>query len=168
MTDEKTNYVSDRKKWIETTTRKIMDANRLLVALKGHKGKLIDKRFFEEHFTLEGRDGDHTWKYLEIYMTDPSYSFQSYQKRIILARINGDCGEVELQSRETAHAIEETTKMRDLWCGWLAGYEKELKDAEALDEDELIKDLLKIYEKYGQPKIWDKILGSYEVRNPKE
>lgn len=165
---------------IEDAHNKIKQCDELLNALETHCGKLIDKRFFEKHFTIKGEYQDYT-KYS---LTGKHYEWDKYMHRIGIDRMswqyepdaNGvsivraysDYEYIELQNRETAHVIAQVawfkTKMKER-----IEYQTEKKAKfEAIDDGAIIADLQAIFFKYGEPDTWGKLLDSYEVKYPKK
>jgi len=124
--------------------------------------KLIDKNFFEQ-FKEQAKDGTDKWnKYVLI---NPEYSWARYSHRIYLGR---SMEQVELQSRETKHVLEEVNKAIENTEKWITENQGRIDSVESTDEEALKNDLLAVFEKHNKPKIWREVLDSYEIKYPNE
>ena len=138
----------------------------IIKALEGHKGKLIDKRFFDRpDFKMSRpgtrwdpetrRDVDCVHDYPTVYLALPRYSFQDITHRIIMS---GTDTELELKGRETAHALEAARALLERVKGWAEGLERTMGKLRAFDEAAMRADLLAVFEKHGKPTVWREVL----------
>lgn len=164
---------------IEDAHNKIKQCDELLNALEAHTGKLIDKRFFEKHFTIKGEYQDYT-KYS---LTGKHYEWDKYAHRIGLDRMhwtynaddNGvetvraysDYEYIELQNRETAHVIAQVAWFKTRMRERIEYQTEQKKKLEAIDDNAIVAELQAVFFKYGEPETWGRILDLYEVKYPK-
>lgn len=132
----------------------------LLIPLRLHKGKLIDKRFFVEHFTIKNEYRDYT-KY-NLYK--PRYDWSKHSYEIYLCHSE----RLELNSRETAHVIETIENRKKIVENWIKDYQSKIDALQKFDEKGLVRDLKVLYKKYGKPSVWSKVLDSYDVKYPED
>jgi hypothetical protein len=159
MTKDK--KIQDYRDYI-TTYEKVMTACvELLQALETHTGKMVDKRFFEKHFTVMS-DG-HTYVRYSFY--GKRYDFDTYNYSLYLG--SGNNGErLELQTRETRELVEKLQKRHGECYEMIESYTAKITELENFDEQALVNDLIAVYEKHGKPEVWGKVLESYEVKYP--
>lgn len=149
--EEEKNYIQKERATLESIAE-------LLTALHAHTGKLVDKRFFLEHFKVSNEYRDWT-KYS---ITAPRYDWSKHSNELY---ISADC-RLELMSRETAHIIEKVEAEQQRARDYIARLTNEIEKLEGFDEAELVRELLALYEKHGKPETWRKVLDSYEVKYP--
>ena len=163
---------------IEDAEQKIAQCNELLEALDQHTGKLIDKRFFEKHFTETGEYRNWT----RYNLSGKRYDWDKYTHRICLQHMNwtfdadeagcstvrkySDYEYIELDNRKTAHVIEQTKNFIGRMHDRIAYNAERIAKYETLDERQLVKDLRAVYFKHGEPDIWGAMLDLYEVKYP--
>jgi hypothetical protein len=126
--------------------------------LRTHTGKLVDKRFFLEHFKVSNEYRE--WTRYEI--RAPRYDWSKHAHELYISQ---ECT-LELDSRETAHIIAKAEETEQRLKDGIARYKKEIADLEQYDESKLIEELRALYVKYGAPETWGKVLDSYEVKYP--
>lgn len=159
MTKDK--KIQDYRDYIMTYEKIINSCIELLTALETHTGKLVDNRFFKKHFTINNEYRDWT-KYS---FAGKQYDFDTYNYRIYLG--SGSSGEyINLQTRETSELVAALRARHESAFQMIQEYTAKVAELESFDEKALVNDLVAVYEKYGKPEIWGKVLDSYEVKYP--
>lgn len=130
-------------------------------ALAKHEGKIVNKNFFIEHFSLGEKDyhGNERTKYA-IYPSSNSYDRYSHYIHV------GQHGRLELQNRETAHI---RSRIKEEWLKnktWIKEAKNRIDDLKAFDEKALRADLLALWKKHNKPALWREILEHYDVKWP--
>jgi hypothetical protein len=156
----------------------IEQCDELLAALATHTGKLVDKRFFEKHFTMQNEYCDYT-KYS---FSGKQYEWDKYNHRILLQRYvhtekvkdrdysssaYSDWEYIELDTRETAHVIERIQAKKAAMLERIEYKKDVLAQLETVDNAAIIADLLAVYKKHNAPITWLEVLDEYTVKYPK-
>jgi hypothetical protein len=154
----------------------------LAATLKQWPNKIIDRRFFEKFFPLYDEAGaiitywagknkrDIATKYK---ITPRTYSFEKPFK-IMLSRLvendpvrYGEWQSIHLNDKTTAGTLAEIEAEITARLGIIEQRKAKIIELSSFDESALVTELQALYLKYGKPDLWDKVLGLYEVRNPK-
>ena len=177
----KNERIANAKLMINGAKYSIEQCDELLNALATHTGKLIDKRFFEKHFTQPDNGFGRVWTKYSLH--GKRYEWETdYNHRITLQRYvhtekvkdrdyststYSDYETIELVTRETAHVIERVQAKKQAMNERIAHYTEQLAQLETVDNSAIVKDLLAVYAKHNAPITWLEVLDMYEVKYPK-
>lgn len=178
------NYNSVKNEKLETAKKhlagyaeKRQALTEILQAMETEKCKNIDKRFFEKHFneshevlrwdseTRKEVNKIESWPKYSI--GNPQYSFQTGYL-LNLGRITDQWETLEIASRDRLEIIETIKTELEKLEKWQKEKAEEVLNIENVDEDKLVKDLQAVFTKHNNPKIWQAVLGRYDVKYPKE
>ena len=164
----KEQKVQQYEKYVKHTEGEIANLNEILAALKTHKGKVVDKRFFEANFSekWDKEDPNCTRMYTRYSLSEKEYNFQTYWKRIIYFREDGRYASLELMHKETAYIIEEVERELEKQTKWLAKYKVKAQVAREFDEEKCVKAITDLWISFGMPDFWREFCETNSVRYP--
>lgn len=157
-TTKKDELIAQKREYATENERTRANLAELKTALKTHTGKLVDKRFFLEHFKVEDTYRDWT----RYSLRPPRYDWSKHNHELYVSK---DCT-LELENRETSHIMEHIERAEERARDYAERLKNDIAKLEGFDEDALVKELRALYHKYGAPEHWNKILDSYEVKYP--
>lgn len=161
MTNAKDAKIKDLQSYIAGYNSVILSCIELLQALETHTGKMVDKRFFEKHFTIKNEYHNYT-KYSYV---GKQYNFDTYNYSIYLGTSsNGE--KLKLQTRETSELVNALKERHQTAFAMVEKYTSEIEKLTAFDENAMVQDIIAIYHRYGKPDIWGSVLSSYDVKYP--
>ena len=174
--ETKNERIAYSKLMINGAQYQIKQCDELLTALATHTGKLVDKRFFEKHFTEPDTGFGRVWT--KYSLSGKRYEWETnYNHRITLQRYihtekvkdrdyststYSDFEFIELVTRETAHVIERIQAKKQALSERVAHYIDQLAQLETVDNAAIVKDLLAVYNKYNAPITWLELLDMYD------
>lgn len=160
MQDEvKKQKIESKQKYIKKAQTALDNLNQLKTALETWDKKLVDKRFFLQHFKMSNEYRDWT----KFSLSTPRYSFCKHSHEIY---ITSDYY-LELDNRETAHILSKINDMLARLTSNIESWQNDIKTLNSFDEKQLVKELQALYSKYNQPEIWGEVLNRFEVKYPK-
>ncbi len=149
--EEKQAYIAGCQEAIDNLTE-------LIQALENVKGVSVDRRFFEQYFTLNNGYRDYT-KYSIQPVTD---SWKQYSHTLYVSK---DCT-LELKARNKNHILEVAREALEQKKAYLKETKESIVLLESFNEQALIDDIRALYVKHGKPETWYLILKSFDVTNP--
>lgn len=150
--------ISEAKTAIDRFGKDLEAINELEAALKTHTGKLVDKRFFEKHFTISNEYRNWT----KYNLLPPAYDWSKYNHRLYISQSVS----LELQTRETIEILEALKLEREKIETWIKDRQARIVELSSINEKQLIRDLQAVYKKHGKPSIWGAVLDTFEVKYP--
>lgn len=165
-TDKK---ITELDGYIATATNALVQAKELYSALATWDAKIVNKKFFEYHFSCRNEKGEleKEWKgntKTRFYFSDKSYEWEKYAKKIYLKYPEY----IKIPTTQTIDVCNAVKGEIEQLEANITHWNDEIKNLKQIDEAAIIKDLLAVYKKHGKPEIWRDILDNYEVKYPNE
>lgn len=130
-------------------------------AVNQHNKKLVDKRFFEKHFTEKNEYSTYT----KFSISDYRYSFGEFKKQIWI----GSNEYLELKTSGTQEIKNAIQQKKNYTLDYCQNLQNKIDQLGSSDEKSIIKNLRAVFFKHNPPEqLWYNLLKEYEVIYPKE